>query len=129
MDGVKARMRWSRQTINIATPAGPRPVQADAYGAWAIHIPLNEGHTVYIAWDVTHVPTGLSVGGGFPKDRARKLCQQLHKIVGDTPITGQGMPGIGFEMRRQIHAAILNAYGHDIATEAPPPLPRAGATP
>lgn len=122
---MKARMRWSRQTINLTTTAGPRSVQADTYGSWAVHEPLNGGHAIYIAWAVTHVPTGLSVGTGFPKDRARKLCQQLHRIVGDTPITGVGMPGIDFEMRRQIHAAVLNAHGHDIAAE--PPLPRAEA--
>lgn len=123
---MKARMRWSRQPITVMTTAGPETVQANTYGAWAVHEPLNVGSTIYIAWEVTHVPTGLSVGTGFPKDRARKLCQQLHKIVGDTPITGQGMPGIDFEMRRQIHQAVAVAYGHDIAAE--PPLPRAGAT-
>lgn len=127
MDGVKARMRWATQTITLATTTGPRPVQASTYGAWAVHAPIQPGNALLFHWGVSHVPTGLSVGHGFPKDRAKNLCQQLHRIMGDTPITGQGMPGVGAEMRRQISRAVLLAKGYSEA-DADAPLPRAGGT-
>jgi hypothetical protein len=124
---MSERVRWTRQTIYVTTTEGASPVDAAVFGAWAVHAPILTGGVLGIRWAVTHVPTGLSVGTGFPQDRAKKLCQQLHRIVGDTPITGQGMPGIEPEMRRQILRAVATAHG-DSETEAEPPLPRAEAT-
>jgi hypothetical protein len=105
------------------------PITMALAGAWAVHEPLQTSGPIYIRWAVSHVPTGLSVGIGFPKNRAKKLCQQLHKIVGDTPITGAGLPGIEPEMRRQILRAVNIASGYsETEAEAEPPLPRAEAT-
>jgi hypothetical protein len=127
---MSERVRWAKQTIILATTDGPSPVDAAVFGAWAVHAPILADGALHIHWAVTHAPTGLSVGTGFEKSRAKKLCQQLHRIVGDTPITGQGMPGIEPEMRRQILRAVAIAHGYsEIEAEAEPPLPRAEATP
>jgi hypothetical protein len=122
---VSERARWTRQTIYLTTIDGARPVDAAVFGAWAVHAPILTTGVLYFRWAVTHVPTGLSVGTGFPQDRAKKLCQQLHRIVGDTPITGQGMPGIEPEMRRQILRAVAIAHGDSEIEAAPPPRPGA----
>lgn len=121
----RERMRWARQTIVVTTTHGPQQVEADTYGGWAVHEPI-QSTALAIAWAVTHVPTGLLVGNGFPKDQAKKLCQQLHRIVGDHPITEQGMPGIPSEMRHQIHQAVLVASGV-IEAQQQPARPAGGA--
>lgn len=122
--GRVMRGRWASQPIVLTTTAGPQQVPASTYGAWAVHEPLSDSHTLRLAWAVTHVPTGLSVGCGFPKEQARRLCQQLHRIVGDTPITGRGMPGLPPDMRQRVRLAVSAAYG---ATQPAPERHGAGA--
>lgn len=114
------RTRWGRTTITLATTGGPHPCEANVFGEWAVHAPMQTTGAIYFHWGVSHVPTGLSVGHGFDKDQARLLCQRLHTITKGHQITGSGCEGLPPEIADRVKAAVRDAHNGDLAPAARP---------
>jgi hypothetical protein len=66
-------------TVTLVTRDGPRQVEAEAYGLWAVH--QSAGERLRGEWWVTHIPSGRAVVGrhGISKAKARKYARALAK--------------------------------------------------
>lgn len=65
--------------ITIATTKGPRQVEADVFGSWAVH-----EHEYFVdAWALTHVPTGLCVPDKYTNGIPRERLIEVAKSLGD----------------------------------------------
>jgi hypothetical protein len=99
---------WTAATIRIAIWAGARRwaemVEAEVWKHWAIHPPYKAAHAGY---DVTHVPTGLTVNQEHFSTRraAERFAEYLDPLADDWGRVRPGGAGPGPSLLRQIRAA------------------------
>ena len=65
--------------ITIATTKGPQRVEADVFGAWAVHEHLYG----LDQWTLTHVPTGRAVPEKYTYGLSRERLIEVAQKLGD----------------------------------------------